>query len=273
MKQVRSLSSPISAPTDFQLPWQGSSSAPTPYARTPLHLPLSPFLKHDPGEQRPSTLVVALAPSVFAHHLRRDILHACVVHHLDSLRQGTASTKTRGEVKASGRKLRPQKGSGRARLGDAASPMLRGGGVAFGPHPRDFSTKLPRKVREMGMRVVLSAKLRERMLNVVPRLDWEDGKTNSLSKRLKSVKWEDKTLFVTGVEIPSGLDRASRNIPDVDVIHADELTVYEALRWKRLVLDVDAVAYFAERLGKEGDALEDISPLITYPSANTSVAA
>lgn len=149
---------------------------------------------------------------------------------------------------------------------------MRGGGVAFGPKPRDFSTKLPRKVREMGMRVVLSAKLRERMLNVVQRLDWEDGKANSLAKRLMTAKWADKTLFVIGgEEIPTGLERASGNIPGVEVVRASELTVYEALRWKRLVLDVDAIGYFAERLGKEGDALEDISSMITYPTTSAAV--
>ncbi|KAG6885589.1 hypothetical protein C0993_012591 [Termitomyces sp. T159_Od127] len=77
--------------------------------------------------------VAALDPTVFNHPLRTDILHLCVVHHLDSLRQGSANTKTRGEVRGSGIKIRRQKGSGRARLGDAQSPMLIGGGVAFGP--------------------------------------------------------------------------------------------------------------------------------------------
>ena len=101
--------------------------------------------------------VVELDPSIFNHPIRRDILHLCVVHHLDSLRQGSANTKTRGEVRGSGAKIRPQKGTGRARLGDGQSPMLRGGGVAFGPKPRDFSTKLPRKVIQMGMRVALRA--------------------------------------------------------------------------------------------------------------------
>ena len=82
--------------------------------------------------------LVELDPFVFAHPIRRDILHLCVVHYLDGQRQGTASTKTRGEVRGSGAKIRPQKGSGRARLGDGQSPMLRGGGVVFGPKPRSL---------------------------------------------------------------------------------------------------------------------------------------
>ena len=118
----------------------------------------------EPDAPPASDKVVELDPTVFNHPIRRDIIHLCVVHYRDSLRQGSANTKTRSEVRGSGRKIRPQKGSGRARLGDGQSPMLRGGGIAFGPKPRDFSTKLPRKVIEMGMRVALSAKLKEQRL-------------------------------------------------------------------------------------------------------------
>src|SRR5882757_2916434 len=123
----------------------------------PVYLTLSSLV----GKSKGAKKAVALDPTVFDHPVRRDILHLCVVHYLDSLRQGTASTKTRAEVAGSRRKIRPQKGTGRARLGDRQSPMLRGGGVAFGPKPRDFSTKLNRKVIQMGMRVALTMKLRE----------------------------------------------------------------------------------------------------------------
>src|SRR5438874_8149445 len=107
-----------------------------------------------PGSADDHLLLATLEPVRFdwyhAKHLhlpmRRDILHRAVVFEGDATRQGTASTKWRKDVHGSGRKIRPQKGSGRARLGDKKSPMLRGGGVAFGPHPRDFSTGLQRKV-------------------------------------------------------------------------------------------------------------------------------
>ncbi len=89
-------------------------------------------------------------------HLRRDILHRAVVYEADASRQGTASTKWRDDVHGSGHKIRPQKGTGRARLGDKKSPMLRGGGVAFGPHPRDFSSGLQRKVYDLAWRMALS---------------------------------------------------------------------------------------------------------------------
>ena len=211
---------------------------------------MSSLIPPEEGAPSPSDLVVELDPSVFAHPIRRDILHLCVVHYLDSLRQGTASTKTRGEVRGSGRKIRPQKGSGKARLGDGQSPMLRGGGVAFGPKPRDFATKLNRKVIEMGMRVALSAKAREQSLGVVESLAWPGMKTNPLANRIKELGWT-KTLFVTGEEqIPEGLRRASSNIYRVDTIKAEDLNVYNAIKWPRLVLDLAAVEWFEQKLGK-----------------------
>ncbi|OJD30481.1 mitochondrial 54s ribosomal protein 6 [Diplodia corticola] len=102
--------------------------------------------------------------------LRRDILHRAVVYEGDATRQGTASVKWRDDVHGSGRKIRPQKGSGRARLGDRKSPMLRGGGVAHGPHPRDFATALPRKIYDLAWRTALSYRYRRGELIVV-----EDG--------------------------------------------------------------------------------------------------
>ncbi|EIN13810.1 ribosomal protein L4 [Punctularia strigosozonata HHB-11173 SS5] len=196
--------------------------------------------------------VVALDPTVFLHPIRKDILHLCVVHHLDGLRQGSANTKTRSEVAGSGRKLRPQKGTGRARLGDNGSPMLKGGGVAFGPKPRDFSTKLPRKVIQMGMRIALSAKVHEKALGVVDTLDWplEVAKTKAMARRIDELGWR-RTLFVSGgPTLPEGLRRCTSNLENVDAVTAEELTVYDATRWPRLVLDIDAVAYFEQTLSR-----------------------
>ncbi|KAG8903950.1 54S ribosomal protein, mitochondrial [Tulasnella sp. 403] len=218
-------------------------------SNVPVYLPLSQFLPHAPGTPRARSKVVALDPTVFSHPIRRDILHACVVHYRDSLRQGSASTKSRGEVKCSGRKLRRQKGSGRARLGDAGSPMLRGGGRAFGPKPRDFSTKLNRKVREMGMRVALSAKLRERTLGIVESLQWPGEKTKGLLERLHTLSWP-KVLFVSGAEIPESLLRCSNNIQGVECIKAEDLTVYDVVLAKRIVLDVAAVEWLEHQFSK-----------------------
>jgi len=213
----------------------------------PLYMNVSATFRTVNGD--PSTKdVVALDPTVFDHPIRRDILHLCVIHHLDSLRQGTASTKTRGEVKGSGRKIMKQKGTGKARVGDAQSPIRRGGGVAFGPKPRDFSTKLPRKVIQMGMRVALSVKAKEQTLGVVGRLDWPNGRTKFLAQRIRGLGLLH-TLFITGEPDP-GLTRAIRNIPSVKLLTTDQVNVYELMKWPRLVLDVKAVEFFERTLAK-----------------------
>ena len=217
----------------------------------PVYVSLTQPLKRRASEPLFKDNIVVLDPTVFNHPIRRDILHLCVTHHLDSLRQGTASTKTRAEVRGSGAKIRPQKGSGKARLGDGQSPMLVGGGVAFGPKPRDFSTKLPRKVLQMGMRVALSSKVRERALGVTTNLDWPNGKTKHLSQVIDLLGlW--KTLFVTGEDQPCvGLENAIANVPRVKLVTAQDLNVYEILKWQRLLLDAKAVEYFERVLGKQ----------------------
>ncbi|KIJ21809.1 hypothetical protein PAXINDRAFT_165192 [Paxillus involutus ATCC 200175] len=211
---------------------------------------------------------VALDPTVFSHPIRRDILHLCSVHYLDSLRQGSANTKTRAEVRGSGRKIRPQKGTGRARLGDGQSPMLRGGGVAFGPKPRDFSTKLNRKVVQMGMRVALSAKLKDQRLGVVPRIKWYCHKTITLKNRLEKLGWTTGTLFVSGLpQVDPAIKLAGRNLRGLEFKHVDELNVYDLVKWRRVILDLPAVSLLELKLSKasidqpEPDAAEqDAAP-------------
>jgi large subunit ribosomal protein L4 len=218
--------------------------------REPAYLSLTPALKRGRWDPPAEGNIVVLEPTVFKHPIRRDILHLCVVHHLDSLRQGSANTKTRGEVRGSGIKIRRQKGSGKARLGDGQSPMLVGGGVAFGPKPRDFSTKLPRKVIEMGMRVALSSKLKEQRLGVMTRLYWPNGKTKHLSQKIDLLGLR-KTLFVTGEpKVHEGLRRAIDNIPLVRLTTTDEVNVYEIMKWQRVILDLKAVDYFERILKK-----------------------
>lgn len=120
----------------------------------------------------------SMEPQYFAYYpanklhlpLRRDILHRAVIFEGDATRQGTASTKWRADIHGSGRKMRPQKGTGKARIGDKKSPSIKGGGVAFGPHPRDFSTGLPRKIYDLAWRTALSYRYRRGQLVVL-----EDG--------------------------------------------------------------------------------------------------
>jgi large subunit ribosomal protein L4 len=225
----------------------------------PVYIPLSSLIRSKHAAQS-SEQVAELDPTVFSHPIRRDILHLCVVHHLDSLRQGSANTKTRGEVRGSGRKVRPQKGQGMARLGDGQSPMLRGGGVAFGPKPRDFATKLPRKVIQMGMRVALSARVKEHSLRIVETLDWPGTKTKDMVRRLAELSWDQKTLFVTGKDVvPSGLMRSTGNLRKLGTTTVQQVGVYDLVKWPHVVLDVEAVQWLEHQLSKRKVVLSSVA--------------
>ncbi|KAF8922619.1 ribosomal protein L4 domain-containing protein [Mucidula mucida] len=210
------------------------------------------------GRRSPRTLLKRLSISLTRHH-GQPIAPVYVELTAPLLPQRqtpsrSASTKTRGEVAGSGKKIRPQKGSGRARLGDAQSPMLRGGGVAFGPKPRDFSTKLPRKVIDMGMRVALSLKVKENEFGVMSQMLWNLPKTGLLTKRLEELRLSE-TLFVTGAEqVPEALKLAIRNIPKVTVMPVKELKVFDLLKWRRLVLDTQAVDALEHNLARQPPA-------------------
>ncbi|KAF7339514.1 50S ribosomal protein L4 [Mycena sanguinolenta] len=217
---------------------------------SPIYLNLTTPFKISKGGPSHKSNVVVLDPTVFDHPIRRDILHLCVTHYRDALRQGSANTKTRGERAGTGRKPFAQKGGGRARAGDLRSPIQHGGGVAFGPKPRDFSTKLPRKVVQMGMRVALSLKVKDHLLGVMASMDWPNGKTKHLSEKIDSLGLR-RTLFVTGEEPPVLLERAMRNIPLTKLMTLDQLTVYEILKWPRVVMDVKAIDIIEHTLGKD----------------------
>ena len=200
-----------------------------------------------PGE---TSFLVSLASDVFGQPIRRDIVHLCLMHYMDGQRQGSANTKTRYEVRGSRRKLYAQKGMGKARVGDAASPIRRGGGVAFGPKPRDFSTRLPRKVRFMGMRVAWSSKVREGRLMAIESFEWQSTKTHKLVQRVANLGWSDsRTLFVTGKdEFPEGFRRSCRNIEGAALKLAQDVNIHDTLRYPRVVMDLAALGYYEERL-------------------------
>ncbi|MCJ1333052.1 54S ribosomal protein, mitochondrial [Thelotrema lepadinum] len=158
-----------------------------PSSQTVINPFSSPYPLRRPPPIHPKVLTTlysfpSLEPLGFTHYssnqlalpLRKDILHRAVIFEADSARQGTASTKHRSQVHGSNRKIRPQKGTGRARLGNVKSPMLRGGGVAFGPHPRDFSTKLPRKIYDLAWRTALSYRYSRGELVVIDGDGFED---------------------------------------------------------------------------------------------------
>jgi large subunit ribosomal protein L4 len=154
--------------------------------------------------------------STFLHApMRRDILHKAVVFEGDAHRLGRAKTKTRGEVRGSRRKIRPQKGTGKARLGDKKSPMLRGGGVSHGPQPRDFSTELPRKMYDLAWRTALSMRYRRNELFVVDgSLELQEPEAGLASAILKKYGWGNegsRSLLITAEERPN-LENAMKDL-------------------------------------------------------------
>jgi large subunit ribosomal protein L4 len=187
-----------------------------------------------------------LRDEVFNVMVKKHVLHQVVVSQLASRRAGTASTKGRSEVKASGRKLWRQKGTGRARVGDAASPTRRGGGVVFGPKPRQYDLRVPRKVRKAALRMALSDKLQGEQLIVVDALALAETKTKSF------VAVMDRFDVAKGLIVTEGsneiLDKSSRNVPWVKVLRREGLNVYDILNCDQLVLEQAAVGKIEEAL-------------------------
>uniref|UniRef100_A0A6B2LGE3 Large ribosomal subunit protein uL4m n=1 Tax=Arcella intermedia TaxID=1963864 RepID=A0A6B2LGE3_9EUKA len=183
---------------------------------------------------------------IFAAPVRKDILQRVVTWHLSAKRQGTASTKSRGEVAGSGRKLYKQKGTGNARVGSIRSPVRRGGGPAHGPKPRDWYYPLPRKVRDQGLRSVLSSKLAQNKLFIVCDTNVESHKTKDLTKIFKLLKWED-VLIVEKNKFPR-LELAQRNIPKTAYCKQEELSVYTILQRDILALHKNVLPYLEAKL-------------------------
>ena len=165
------------------------------------------------------------------------------------IRAGTASTKTRADVSGGGRKPYKQKGTGRARQGSIRSPILRGGGVVFGPHPRDFSKKLNKKTSALAFRRALSEKIAAGAVSVAEGLEGIEPKTKAVAGLLKKVAGGGAALFVTGAS-NANLSRAARNVPKVEVTTAAQASVYQIARYPAIVADAAGLAALEQRLAE-----------------------
>src|ERR687891_1023809 len=183
---------------------------------------------------------IELSPAVFEQPLRSDILHQVVRWQLAKRRQGTHKAKTRGEVKATTRKMYKQKGTGRARHGAASATQFRGGGKPFGPKPRDHAQSLPKKVRRLGLKVALSSKLAEGKLVVLDQATLDQPKTKRLAERVRDFGWSS-VLLVDGAEFDQNLERAARNLIGVQLMPAIGANVHDILRRDVLALTKAAV--------------------------------
>lgn len=188
---------------------------------------------------------IELREDVFGVPPHIHVLHEAVVWQLARRRRGTHDTKTRGEVRGGGRKPWRQKGTGRARHGSIRSPIWRKGGIVFGPHPRDYSYRLPKKVRRLAMRSALSAKVRDGKLVVLDELKLEQPRTKEMIRILGNLKVSDKALVVTA-QPEENVFKSARNIPGVKSTVADSLNVYDLLAHPTLVITKEAVARVQE---------------------------
>ncbi len=187
-----------------------------------------------------------LADEVFDVPVKQHVLHEMVTMQLTNRRAGTAATKGRSNVRGGGQKPYRQKGTGRARAGTRRSPLWRGGGVVFGPSPRSYGYKVPKRVRRQALKMALTSKLQDKALIVVDRLDFEPVKTKRFVEVMVALKTR-RALIVTDRKIES-LELSSRNVPDVKVLRSEGLNVYDILRFKNLILLEPSVKQVAERL-------------------------
>lgn len=175
------------------------------------------------------------------------VLKKAIRLQMNSLRQGTASTKDRSEVSGGGRKPYRQKGTGNARQGTIRAPHYRGGGVVFGPTPRNYSFKINRKERRLALKTALSEKMAESKFIVIDTLELPSTKTKDAVKLLETLKLDGKVLFVSSHDAEK-LYLATRNLGTTAVIMADELNVYDIVNADVLVCDEDTVKYIEEAL-------------------------
>jgi large subunit ribosomal protein L4 len=189
-----------------------------------------------------------LPEEIFDYPLKEHLIYEAVKNYRASQRRGTASTKSRGKVSGSGRKLWRQKGTGRARVGSIRTPIWRGGGTTFGPHPRDFSYKMPKKAKRNALKSVLSDKMRNDRILVVEDIDLESAKTRDTLSLLKNFEF-DKLLIVDKKE-NSRLILSTRNIPHVKTIDYSEMNIYDSLKYNYIMFSVDAVKQLVEVLKK-----------------------
>lgn len=263
---------------------------------SPIDHPISSLTSENPTEGNGETL--PLPAHVFNLPLRRDILHRNVVWYLSTLRKGNQSTKNRSTVAYSGRKLRPQKGSGKARVGDASSGTRRGGAPIFELKPRDWAQDLPRKVRTLGLRTALSSKLNDGFLRVVE--DVAEGQWPGTYEAVKALSDDASELRTLDYQLTSatqrfgpknGLNilfihsplrdaegvanlwRVTRNVPGIEILSTDEIVAYDILKYSWVVIERGAVEALAgpgwfdavnEAYGL--DAPEEVQAIETTPT-------
>ncbi len=193
---------------------------------------------------------VELDPAVFEAEVRSDLFHAEVRRQLADRRVGTHSTRNRANVSGGGAKPYRQKGTGRARQGTTRAPQWAGGGVVFGPVPRGYNHKLPKKVRAAALRSALSLRQAEAAITVVDSIELEAYKTKAVTEILEALELSGISVLIVVAEANPQLEVSARNLPGVSVVRAEGLNVYDVLRHKALLATQAALESVAIRLAK-----------------------
>lgn len=190
-----------------------------------------------------------LNDSVFSVDVNESVLHQAVVMQLASQRLGTASTKTRGFVRGGGKKPWKQKGTGRARAGSIRSPLWVGGGTVFGPHPRSYAFRMPRKQRRLAIKSALTAKLQEGELVILDAINFDAPKTKSVLKMMSDFNVANKKTLIVTAEVMENVEKSARNIPGVKAVPASSsLNVYDLLYHDKVFVTKDAITRIEEVL-------------------------
>ncbi len=193
---------------------------------------------------------IEISDAVFGVPFNQAVVHQAMVRQRADLRQGTHDTKTRGEVAGSRKKLYAQKHTGEARAGDRRSPTRRHGGVAFGPHPRDYTKEMPKKMRQLALRCILSSKAGDGALKVLDQLAIDAPKTKEVIKLLDALKSNSTALIVTAGR-DQNLVKSARNIPGIKTLPANILNALDLLTFETLVMTEDAVRKAEQLWGRE----------------------
>jgi large subunit ribosomal protein L4 len=190
-----------------------------------------------------------LSDVVFKAEFNEPLIWEAVMHYNASLRAGTASTKGRGDVRGSGKKLWRQKGTGRARIGSIRSPLWRHGGTVHGPKPRDYSYRFPRKKLRGALRSALSAKLSENAVTVVDSITIENPKTKDFKKLLDGMGCSGKVLIIDSYE-NRNLDLSSRNLAKVKLVSGSGVNVFDVVNSNTLLFSKESILQLQEVLNR-----------------------
>ncbi|MBE0068823.1 50S ribosomal protein L4 [Thermoanaerobacterium thermosaccharolyticum] len=180
-----------------------------------------------------------LSDNVFGVEVNVPVMHEAVLNYLANQRQGTHSTKRRGEVRGGGIKPWRQKGTGRARQGSIRAPQWIKGGVVFGPKPRDYSYNIPKKVKRLALKSALSSKVRDNEIIVIDDINIDEPKTKKVVDMLK--KFNVKNALIVIPEGKENVVLSSRNIPNVKAVYANSLNTYDVLKYDRFIITKDAI--------------------------------